>query len=101
MDFTYADAKSIEDIGIEITNLANEYNTEITSLFKKLSSFPYEAKAWNGTAAQKYARAAAMDKRQYTDFSDALSSFGNRIIDTAESIESCIKATVAGEVYRG
>ena len=101
MRLTYADTNKIHSIGSDIIELSNKFNVEITELFKKLSSFPYDSQAWTGTPAETYASHVLLDKKQYTDFATELRTYGNKIINTAENIEECIKTTMSGGEYKG
>lgn len=100
MKLTYADTKMINEIGKDIIKLSNEYNLIITEFFKKMTTFPYETNIWTGKKAEKYAEYISLDKKQYMDFADSIKSFGNKLINTAEDIEICIKATNNGDDYK-
>ena len=100
MSVTYANTQKIKEIGSEIVGLANEYNVKITELFKKLSTFPYDTKAWNGIPAEKYAEHVSLEKVIYTNFADELKEFGSQIIETANNIEECCETTLSGGDYK-
>ena len=99
MNFTYADSKNITDIGNEIIDIANEYNVEITNLFKKLTTIPTEDRSWRGTKADKYVQIVALDKQQYLDFYDSLKEFASKLIATASSVDTCVRQSQAEEDY--
>lgn len=101
MKLTYADTKLITDKGTEIVNLSIEYNSKITKFFKKMTTFPYDTYEWTGTPAEKYAEHVSFDKRQYVEFANVLKTFGNKIINIAESLDNCIKDCNDGDSYRG
>ena len=99
MNITYVDTKSINDIGKEIIDLANEYNIEITNLFKRITNIPYDTQEWTGNKALKYSEIISLDKQQYLDFYNLLKEFANELIRSSESAENCIKITQEEQEY--
>ena len=93
MNFTYGDTANIKDISKELIDLANEYNIEITNLFKRLLEIPTETKEWVGNKADKYVQIVGLDKQQYIDFYNSLKEFANMLSDTANNIENCVRIT--------
>ena len=101
MKLTYADTKLMKDKGNEIIKLSIEYNSIITNFFKKMTNFPYDTNEWIGSPAELYAEQVSLDKQQYIDFADAIKAFGNKVINAAESIDTCIKTSNSGGSYKG
>lgn len=98
MKFTYADTKYIEEVGKNIIDGANKYNLEITKLFKRLTNIPFETEEWTGNKAESYSALVGLDKQQYIDFYYLLKSFGESVIESANQIDICVKATVEGKI---
>lgn len=99
MNFTYGDTTNIKDISTELINIANEYNIEITNLFKRLLNIPTESKEWVGNKADEYVKIVSLDKQQYIDFYNSLKEFANKLSETADNIENCVKITQAEGDY--
>ena len=97
MKFTYADTKNIEDIGRDIIDLANEYNLEITNLFKDLTNAPYDGHGgWEGSKAAEYAEFVSLDKQEYLSFGDAIKAFGNKIVNASNDVTKTVKKSEGG-----
>ena len=101
MNFSYANGQSITDIAKEIISLSNEYNIEITNLFKKLTGISTDTKEWIGTKATKYTDIVSLDKQQYIDFYNHLKEFSEILIDISENIDICVKKTQEETEYKG
>ncbi len=102
MKFTEADTVSITEIGQEIINIANEYDIEMTNFFKMITNIPYDgSQSWTGNKAEEYSKVVALDKETYENFGNLINEFGNLIISSSESIDSCIKSSENGESWGG
>lgn len=102
MKFTEADTVTIKEIGKEIVKIGNDYDVEITNFFKKMTNIQTEGQgAWTGDRANEYTKIVALDKEYYENFGNLINEFGNMLITTSESIDSCIKSSEGGGSWGG
>lgn len=89
--FTSIDTGRIDELTDKIIELTNEYDNEITKMFKRLSEVPYESKEWIGKQSEKYARLVLMDKQDFIDFGSQLKSYAKKVSSDSKKIDDAIK----------
>ena len=56
-----------------------------------MSEVPYNTKEWVGNQSIKYFNLIALEKSDYLEFGEKIKSFGKKILDDAQSIDTQIK----------
>jgi hypothetical protein len=97
MDFEYADTDKIDDIARDIVSLANDYDLEITKLFKRFSNVPYETKEWVGDSSIFYFKTIALDKSEYIKFGELIRGFAHTLTNSSEEIKRTMNICVSDE----
>ncbi|NLC48224.1 MAG: hypothetical protein GX758_02570 [Tenericutes bacterium] len=97
MDFQYADTDKMDDIARDIISLANDYDLQITKLFKRFSNVPYETKEWVGDSSIFYFKTIALDKNEFVKFSELIKGFAYTILNNSDKIKETINLNVQDE----
>ena len=101
MAFTYVNIEKLEDTSKKIIDLVNQYDIEITNLFKMLSNVPYETREWVGQSAQYYFKTISLDKVDFLNFGNNIRSFANKITIDKSEIEKNVAHCIANEATKG
>lgn len=101
MAISYINTTEIDNIGKEITSLANEFNNEIINLFNRFSNVPTVSKEWVGTQSMFYFTKVANDKKKYTEFANKLRDIGYKLSNEVYEVQNCIKNNIEEESRKG
>lgn len=93
----YAETNQIKKIANEIIELGNDFETIINEMFKKFSDVPYSTKEWVGRQSDKYFDLVALEKDDYVDLANKIRSYGEKLNDDVEDIESTINSVIKKE----
>lgn len=91
MAISYADTRTIEDIGIELNSLASELNDKINSLYNRLGNVPYGTGEWVGNSAIYYFNTIQKDKQQYITLVSNIREISSTLQRHALQINETIK----------
>ena len=97
MALSYAETKKIERIGEKIISLANDYDVEITKMFKRFSDVPHITKEWVGQSAEFYYDQILFDKGDFLEVSESIKQYGKKLISDATSIDETIDKAIKVE----
>lgn len=81
---------SLNKCGMDIVKLSNELNEEFNLLFKELANIE-KNEIWMGTAATEFVRRANIEKIEYTNFVNKISTYGKTLSSIANSYENATK----------
>ena len=101
MAITYINSKEIEQISNDMIKLSNDFNNEITALYKRLADVPYTTKEWVGTKAEYYFNTILLDKSDYINFGITLKKFATKLKDDVELIDNSTKKLLIEEKKYG
>ena len=93
MAISYVNTTEVENISKDLISLANEFASEINSLFNRLSEVPIVTGEWVGNQAQFYFNKISTDKNQYIDFANKIKEIGYKLNKDMNEIELCITKT--------
>lgn len=88
---SYIDTSRVSETAREINSLANDLNTEIDSLYKRLGDVPRNTKEWVGGQANFYFSRVAQDKPTYVAIVNNLRRIAQELESEAHSVETSIK----------
>ncbi len=97
MAISYANTNELGTIGAEIVSLAGDLETELFSLYNRLSNVPYTTREWVGDKAEFYFRRICEDKQKYMDFVTKIKEIGNMIRDNGMYIQATITDNMNNE----
>ena len=85
------DTNTMRDIAADITNIVNEYEKQITNLYRRLAEVPNVTKEWTGNQANVYFRKILLDKEKYINFGENIRTYGAKIKNDADLLDNAIK----------
>ena len=101
MALTYFNSTEVEDIARDISDLSNQFEDEINSLFKRFSEVPTVTQEWIGNKATFYFNYIALGKKQYIDFAESLRQISYNLNDTVNEVNNSINETKVKELEKG
>lgn len=93
----HADTKEIRELANEIIVLANDYQEEVLSLFRRFANVPTITKEWVGDQAEYYFDTISFEKADFDYVGDGIKSYANKLISDCESIEGTIDRVIKEE----
>lgn len=97
MAITKMDTNKVKDLSTHMISLVNDYEMEITKLFKMLNDVPYVTKEWVGNQAELYFNIVSMDKKSYIDFGEDLKKIAINLSEDSDIIADKIKEIQSSE----
>ena len=91
------DTEKVAQISKNIISLVNEYDIQITNMFKMLGDVPYVTKEWVGNQSEKYFKTILLDKNDYLDFGKEIKRYAKKIADDSEKMADAIEKTQKNE----
>lgn len=93
MAISYVNTTEVENISKDLISLANEFTSEINSLFNRFSEVPMITGEWVGNQSRFYFNRISSDKIQYIDFANKIREIGYKLNADMNEIEYCINRT--------
>lgn len=97
MAITKIDTDKVKDLSTHMISLVNNYEMEITKLFKMLNNVPYVTKEWVGNQSELYFNIVSMDKKSYIDFGEDLKKIALNLSENSDLIAEKIKHIQSNE----
>lgn len=98
MAVSSVDTDRLKDLSKDIMSLANQYDIQITKLFKMLGDVPYTTKEWVGNQAERYFKLVLLDKNDFLDFGNELKRYARKLSEDSDKLDDAIEKTQKDEV---
>lgn len=85
------DTNLLNEYGKDFENLSYSYFAIINKIFNRISGMPTSTGEWVGESAQRFARNASVDKKQYTDFYRVARQYSTYLINASTKVDNLCK----------